>query len=785
VGERDAETPSSAAAGERGANTRLRWLRPGRFLRDLNILAILILISSGAALLLLPGSDDGLLGLPDLTVGQDAPRTVKSPRAFAIADIETTERLRTESVARVLPVYDLHTALGGEAKERIEAAFANDTALRALDGGTPKPEELHELHRVRAKEFLRALQVFIDEEALLPLFKAGDPDELRDAAIMIVQNLYERRIVDDRALLRLQAPDGIQLRIVEPDETAEKEETLKRYDDLMGIDQARARVDELVADVLKRLPVDQRRAVALIVKRLVQPNLSSNRIETERRVEAARSAVKTVVIPIKLGETVLRAGERVSERHLFILHGIETELRAQSRVQAAIGSALLIVLLVVIMYRFMARSFRTFEPSHRDLAFLASAFLIMLLVIWLGYKGVMWLSESFPYVPASAYRLLLPVAGFALLVRFVMGAEYAVAFAPVAALTAGWMMGSNIGFTAYALSGSLAAASVATTERPRTALFVAGLRASVVQVIVVCALALLDSHFTIEDTVGEVVAALVSGLVSALVAALLLPAVEAIFGYTTDLKLTDLANLNHPLLRELLVEAPGTYHHSILAGTLAEAGAKAVGANKLLARVGAYYHDIGKIKNPRAFEENMQRSFVSIAPQEEAKEIRMHAADGLELAAKHRLGQPVLEIIAQHHGTTVVRAPYRRAAELLAGQKPDVAEFAYPGPRPLSKEGAIVMLADFVEVATRELAAEVALEVATIDAAVRRVVGEVLADGQLEHSELTLLDISRIIKAFTLVLEDRLIRRGRLTLSQITRTPPPKMVRPPLGGELN
>jgi putative nucleotidyltransferase with HDIG domain len=782
VGEKDGGESPRASDDASRPPSRLRWLRPGRFLRDLNILAILILIASGAALLLLPSSDDGLLGLPELTIGQDAPRTIKSPRAFAIADIETTARLRQEAVARVLPVYDLKTVLGGEAKERIETAFANDAALRAIDGGTIKPEELAQQHRVRAQEFLRTLQVFIDEDALIPLFKFADPDQLRDAAIMIAQSLYERRIVDDRALLRLQAPDGIQLRIIEPDETGEKEETLRGYDDLMSIDQARARVDELVADLLKRLPAEQRRAVSLLVKRLVQPNLVANRVETERRVEAAKSAVKTVVIPIKPGETVLHAGQRVTERHLFILRGIEKELRAQSRVQASAGSALLIVLLVVVMYRFMVRGFRVFEPSHRDLAFLASAFLIMLLLIWLGYKGVIWASEAFPELSASAYRLALPVAAFTLLVRFVVGAEYGAAFAPLVALTAGWMMGANLGYAAYALSGSIAAASVKTTEKPRTALFVAGLRAAFAQVCVASALALLDSHFTIEDTGGEVAAAIASGLVSALLAALLLPAVEAIFGYTTDLKLTDLANLNHPLLRELLVEAPGTYHHSILVGTLAEAGTNAIGANKLLARVGAYYHDIGKIKNPRAFEENVQRSFVSMAPVDEAREIRMHVADGLELAAKHRLGQPVLEIIAQHHGQTFVRSAFRRATEQGRAES---AEFAYPGPKPITKEAAVVMLADFVEVATRDLAAEVALDVPKIEAEVRRVIGEVLNDGQLDQSELTLLDIGRIIKAFVLVLEDRLIRRGRLTLSQLPKVPPAQMVRPPLGGELN
>jgi putative nucleotidyltransferase with HDIG domain len=765
---------------------RLRWLQPGRFLRDLNILAVLIVIAAGAALLLLPGSDDGLLGLAPLSAGQEAPRTVKSPRAFAIADMETTERLKKEAVEHVLPVYDLKTGLGGEVKERIETAFAGDAALRSLDGGLQNAQETHELHRLRAEEFLRALQVILDEDALLPLFKAADPDELRDASIMIAQNLFEGRMVDDRALLRLQAPDGLQLRIVDPDETAEHEEVLTAYDGIMSLDQCRAKVDELVADRLKRLPGDQRRAVSMLVKRTLAPNLVPNRAETERRMEAAKSAVKMVVIPIKPGETVVRAGERVTERHLFILRGIEKELRAQSRVQASLGSALLIVVLITIVYRFMIRGFHGFEPSQRDIAFLAATYLSMLLLVWLGYKGVIFASESVPFIGASAWRYAMPMAGFALLVRFVLGGEYALAFAPLAGMTAGWMMGSSLGYGAYVLVGSIAAGTVTGTDHPRTSLLVSGVRAAVAQGFVVVGLALLESRLSMEDTAMEVAAAVASGLLASLLAGLLLPAAEGLFAYTTDLKLTDLANLNHPLLRELLVEAPGTYHHSILVGALAEAGAQAIGANKLLAKVGAYYHDIGKIKNARAFDENVQTNFMSpTTPSEEAKEIRMHVADGLVIAAKHRLGQPVLEIIAQHHGQTVVRSSHQRAIELQGTAPVDRTEYAYPGPKPLSKEAALVLLADFVEVATRELALDLALDVKTIEAAVKDVVREVLDDGQIDSCDLTLQDIGRVVHEFTLVLEDRLIRRGRLTLSQFPRLQSSKIMRPPLGGELN
>ena len=156
-------------------------------------------------------------------------------------------------------------------------------------------------------------------------------------------------------------------------------------------------------------------------------------------------------------------------------------------------------------------------------------------------------------------------------------------------------------------------------------------------------LALLRSSLGLEETAGELLAALFSGLITAVVVWAVVPAVEVLFGYTTSLKLHDLANLNHPLLRQLLVEAPGTYRHSIMVGTLAEAAATAIGANRLLARVGGYYHDVGKVRNPRAFEENGRTGFPTLSPLDEAKELKIHVTDGLEVGAKHRLGQAVLE----------------------------------------------------------------------------------------------------------------------------------------------
>lgn len=747
-----------------------------RFLRELNRFALLLLIAAGASLLLLPRSDDGLLGMPALGVGEPAPRTIKSPRTFAIPDPDTTKRLREEARERVRPTYDLLIGRGKDAKVRLEVAFS-----AAAPEGEVDEVALKESEQNRAADFMLALGVTLKDKTLLPLIRGPQFDELRDAAIMVAKAIYEHRIVEDKALLTLVAPSGIQVRMIDAQGRIDREENIFNYSKIIGLDTARSRVDELVAARLARLSLEQRRSIAVLVKRLLKPNIIANNTESLARKRTAERSVKTVVIPIKRGETVLRAGGRVTERHLFILKEMERELKAESRVQAAAGSALLMILVVILGYLLVQRSSQRFVPSQRDLAFLATTYIAVLLIMWTGYKSVLWLTESFPLISLPAYRYALPVAAGVMLVRFAVGVEAAAAFAPVVALTVGWMMDVSLGFTAYALMGALAAASAPKRDRSWASIFRTAIRVTFVQSVSVLALALLASRISLEETSIEVLGALVSGLLSVLLVSLLLPAVEVIFGYTTTLKLNDLANLNHPLLRDLLVEAPGTYHHSIMVARLAEAAAERIGADALMARVGAYYHDIGKLKNPQAFSENEKGSFINMPPVEEAKELKMHVADGLELAAKHRLGDRILEIIAQHHGVAEVRKPYQRAREL----KSDASEFRYPGPKPLSREAALVMLADVVEAATRELLEQPGVERSAIVERVRQLVGEVLEQGQLDRCDLMLRDMSEIARAFTEVLEGRLSKRNRGATASLPGVPLAAIVRPPPGGEPN
>jgi hypothetical protein len=233
-----------------------------------------------------------------------------------------------------------------------------------------------------------------------------------------------------------------------------------------------------------------------------------------------------------------------------------------------------------------------------------------------------------------------------------------------------------------------------------------------------------------------------------------LPIVEVAFGYVTDVKLIELANLNHPALKELIVQAPGTYHHSILMGSLVEAAAEAIGANPLLARVQAYYHDLGKIRNPLYFAENQrgENRHDGLAPSMSALIVKRHVTDGVELARQWRLPRVVQDGIVQHHGTRLVGYFWAKAQKGEEGNRgaADEALFRYPGPKPQSREAALVMIADACEASARALEDPSGEALRTL---VARRINEIFSDGQLDDCELTLRDLNAIAGAMVRALE--------------------------------
>jgi hypothetical protein len=256
------------------------------------------------------------------------------------------------------------------------------------------------------------------------------------------------------------------------------------------------------------------------------------------------------------------------------------------------------------------------------------------------------------------------------------------------------------------------------------------------------------------DTLVCLLMGLGGGIVAGIIVVGITPVMESIFGYTTDIKLLELANLDQQILKDMIMKAPGTYHHSMVVGSLAETGARAITVNPLLTRVSAYYHDIGKITKPQYFIENQMTGYNrhdKLTPSMSSLILVSHVKEGVELAKGHKLGSKIINIIRQHHGTRLINFFYQKAKEHEDPEVHEVDErdFRYLGPKPQTKEAGLVMLADAVEAASRTLDEPTP---SRIQGLVQKIINEIFIDGQLDECELTLKDLNAIAKSFNIVL---------------------------------
>ncbi|MEW6170990.1 MAG: HDIG domain-containing metalloprotein [Candidatus Omnitrophota bacterium] len=309
---------------------------------------------------------------------------------------------------------------------------------------------------------------------------------------------------------------------------------------------------------------------------------------------------------------------------------------------------------------------------------------------------------------------------------------------------------SNINLTIILLITGIFTSLLSYNAKKRSQIIKAGVLAGCIQV--VCIIFMKNFNFNTIST-REFLVPLLNGLLSGFLVSGVLPIFEYLFGVMTNISLLELSDFNHPLLKKMILEAPGTYHHSLIVGNLAETATEAVGANPLLARVGAYYHDIGKLEKPEYFSENQkvdQSKHTNLSPSMSKLVIMNHVKDGMELAKKYKLNPRLIDFIEQHHGTSLVYCFYRRALEGLETED-DIKEegFRYPGPKPKTKEAAIVLLADSVEAASRAIDSPTA---AKIEDVVHKIINNKFIDGQLDLCDLTLKDLEKIANIFSHIL---------------------------------
>jgi len=308
-------------------------------------------------------------------------------------------------------------------------------------------------------------------------------------------------------------------------------------------------------------------------------------------------------------------------------------------------------------------------------------------------------------------------------------------------------------FAFYTFMGSMIASFSVIRCAQRSALLKAGLFVALANVATVVCLDLYQHELFTRLGLYDMAAAAAGGFLSAMLVSGILPLLESLFKVVTDISLLEYSDLNRPLLKQLMVSAPGTYHHSVIIGTLAEAAAESVAVNPLMARVASYYHDIGKIRKPEYFIENQAKGenrHDRLTPSMSSLVIAAHVKDGMELAREYKLPPQITDIIRQHHGTALMTYFYEKAK----GAEADPAlvneeDYRYPGPRPQTKVAAIVMLADAVEAASRVLDNPTPQRIAAL---VDKIINRFFEDGQLTECELTLKDLTEIKKSFNMLL---------------------------------
>jgi putative nucleotidyltransferase with HDIG domain len=759
---------------------------------------------------------------PEL-VGTPAETDLKASRDYTYEEIdaEATRKKRDEAAAAVPSVYDYHTEhrelrLGqlragfGELRRALieaEAAWRRERAapnapplspsdLAPAESKAPPPPAPRELRafRLRAAEelrpsFDRALQEILADEDFMAMAADGFSSEAEDALAQMIDRAMAQRIVGSLRLLEAEGR-GVTLRHVH---YAEERQTFHVQDFGQSFWDREAAARELSLNEPEAMRAINdpplRRALLSVAQQLIHPNTIYNPEETERRREAARAAQEElrVVLTFRKGQNIVDRGHIITQRHLDIARDMESgeggEDRRLTLAQTLLGTLLVTLLLVAILYLFSRATIRKFRAAPRDRVLiggliLAELALLQGLLLTLEALGRGWESAT-----PAALLYGAPVALGAILVRLVHNSETAMVFSIALAILAGLTLDQSITWAAFVLVSSISGAQAVGVVCHRMDLAKAGLRVGAINALCAAAILLLEGQNLPASLLWGAGAGFVGGLLSGVLVNAVLPLIENLFRYTTDIKLLELADLNHPALKELILKAPGSYHHSVVVGTLAKEAAEAIHANPLLARVGAYYHDIGKGKNPQYFAENQRAGHNphdKLKPNMSALIIKAHVKDGLELARQYELPQEIQDFIAMHHGTTLISYFYHRAKTAEAPGMPEVdpQDYRYPGPKPQTRETAIVMLADGIEAASRALPDP---SPARLKGLVQTMINKLFADGQLDECELTLKDLNAIARAFIQVLTSMYHARPQYPGQE--KNPGARAARKPLTGE--
>ncbi|MBW2176092.1 MAG: HDIG domain-containing protein [Deltaproteobacteria bacterium] len=723
--------------------------------------------------------------------GDVVERDIKATKDFLAEDKKATENQRAQAVEKILTVYDHDTALSSHLVQHVNKAFTDMRRVIAADA-TPKtdvgipvddgekepaaeasgPTEdrrdekrtVHDLVVAEKPAFEKSMGITFSKGAFAVLEKEVFSADISDIIIHILSEILDNGVVADKELLLRESERGIRLRQVD----GKTERTVVNLKQFYGLDQSMVMVRIIGQPLLKDVNYNLRNLIVDVVQRLMNPNIILNRNETGERRKKAASAVQPIFYKIKAGEMLLREGERASEIQLLKLKAFEAQTKTEAVLAKSVGAAIIILCLLVGLYvLYQGRLSKIPGTVNKNLLFIATMLLFFVFAAKMSASLSELLAAGTPFsISARAIFYGVPLAAGAMTLCLFMGLEIAIPFAIITAFCAATIFHGRFDIFIYFLLNSALAAYWVQNCRERKVFIKAGLKLGLLNIVLATASEVYAGNMSGVELMWGAAFALAGGVATGITTVGLAPLMEIAFGYATDITLLELANLDRPILRRLMIEAPGTYHHSMVVGNMVEAAASEIGANPLLAKVCGYYHDIGKIKKPLYFIENQTdgvNRHDKLAPSMSSLILIAHVKNGVEIARQHKLGQDIIDTIQQHHGKSLISYFYEKARKQKGDDAVKIEDFRYPGPRPQTREAGLVMLADVVEAASRTLENPTASRIQKL---AQDLFNKIFSDGQLDNCELTLKDLHKIAKNYYKILTG--IHHHRIEYSEST-----------------
>lgn len=691
-------------------------------------------------------------------LGMIAPRNIKADHAFLVEDKQAVERKKIEDAENIKPVYNYNSLVADNIKTKIIKAFsiaAEKHSERALQE-QPVEQSTHADDIARLQKEKKRLEsnlgVYLSSEEFYILNENQFSDDLQQKFIRLIDSFYDKKFITVDVFGKSEKQKGIVVR----NQRTQIAEEIKDASLIFHINEIDAPLLRAVNMIFKNADAPIKETAFSLTKKLIEPNLTFNKEATEKKRLAVIGEASQTFFQVQKNEMIVREGEKIGYLELAKLDAFfrSAQENKHARYATVLGFFLTALFLAIVLYLWRTRNWGTkSERSNLDLLVFGIIALLQIIFIKAGIFIAVAVNRSFPSIPTDACYFAIPFALGAMTTAILINRNVALIIGALTSFLIGFVFDEKIIFPLFSFLGSIAASYQIVRIRQRSVFLKIGLFLGVINMAAIICLNLITGNL-FNDLALRLVMGFFGGILTGILVAGITPLFESVFGFITDIKLLELANLNQPLFQKMIIEAPGTYHHSIIVSSLAESAAEAIGANALLVKVSAYYHDIGKLKKPLYFIENQQNAdnkHDKLSPKMSSLIIMSHVKDGCELAAQAKLGRLINNIIRQHHGTSVISYFYDKAKKEKSESHRLLSEsdFRYPGPKPQTKEAGLIMLADVIEASSRTLTNPTPSRIRSL---VRERIEGIYVDGQLDECELTLSNLNTISESFIKIL---------------------------------